>query len=123
MTKDLLSHNIIKLRKALGWSQEKLAQEAEVSYHTIFRAESGTKPKMDNLIKISSALGVSVDELLGDLKQKTQPDDRASLILEIQSRINRFDMEQLTHVSDSLDQIESLKSNISSLSKDSLKNK
>ena len=95
MTKDLLSHNIIKLRKALGWSQEKLAQEADVSYHTIFRAESGTKPKMDNLIKISNALGVSVDELLGDLKQKAQADDRASLILEIQSLLNSLDSSQL----------------------------
>ena len=64
MDKEFLSKNIATLRKERGWTQEKLAQEAEVSYHTVFRAEAGTKPRTDNLQKIAKALGVSETILL-----------------------------------------------------------
>lgn len=66
MTKESFAKNILRLRKAKGWSQQKLADKAEVSYHTVFRAEAGTMPKIENLQKIAGALGVSESELLGN---------------------------------------------------------
>jgi len=58
--------NLAKLRKAKGWTQEKLAQEAGISYNTLIKIErDGIKnPKIETVIKLASALKVSIDELV-----------------------------------------------------------
>ena len=48
--------NLAKIRKQKGWSQEKLAQEAGISYNTLI--------KIETVIKLANALKISVDELL-----------------------------------------------------------
>ena len=55
------------LRKKAGWSQQKLAEEAGVSYNTITKIEQGaaTMPTIQTMIKIADAFGVSLDELVG----------------------------------------------------------
>jgi transcriptional regulator with XRE-family HTH domain len=55
------------LRNQKGWSQEKLAQEAGISYHTLIKLEqSGIKnPRIETVIKLADALSVSLDELVG----------------------------------------------------------
>lgn len=80
MDKEFLSQNITHLRKERGWSQEKLAQEAEVSYHTVFRAEAGTKPRMENLQKIARALGVTETELISGKNLKAPTSFKAELL-------------------------------------------
>ena len=52
--------NLKKLRKQKGWSQEKLAREAGISYQTLIKIEQGRikNPKLETLIKLSKALGV-----------------------------------------------------------------
>lgn len=59
--------NLAKIRKQKSWSQEKLAQEAGISYNTLIKIErSGIKnPKIETVIRLAKALKVSVDELLG----------------------------------------------------------
>jgi len=59
--------NLITLRKQKGWSQEKLAQEAGISYNTLIKLErNGIKnPKIETVIKLADALGVSLDKLVG----------------------------------------------------------
>jgi transcriptional regulator with XRE-family HTH domain len=59
--------NLIMLRKQKGWSQEKLAQEAGISYNTLIKVErNGIKnPKIETVIKLADALNVSLDELVG----------------------------------------------------------
>jgi transcriptional regulator with XRE-family HTH domain len=59
--------NIVTLRKQKGWSQEKLAQEAGISYNTLIKLErNGIKnPKIETVIKLADALNVSLDELVG----------------------------------------------------------
>jgi len=59
--------NLVTLRKQKGWSQEKLAQEASISYNTIIKLErNGIKnPKIETVIKLADALEVSLDELVG----------------------------------------------------------
>lgn len=59
--------NLAKIRKEKGWSQEKLAQEAGVSYNTLIKIErQGIKnPKIETVIKLANALGISIDELAG----------------------------------------------------------
>ena len=58
--------NLKKLRKQKGWSQEKLAREAGISYQTLIKIEQGRikNPKLETLIKLAKALNVSLDELI-----------------------------------------------------------
>lgn len=58
--------NLKKLRQQKGWSQEKLAKEAGISYQTLIKIERGyiKNPKLGTLIKLASALKVSVDDLI-----------------------------------------------------------
>lgn len=59
--------NLAKLRKQKGWSQEKLAQEAGISYNTLIKIErNGIKnPKIETVIKLAKALKVPVDAIVG----------------------------------------------------------
>lgn len=58
--------NLVKIRKQKGWSQEKLAVESEISYNTIIKIERGgiKNPKIETVIKLAKALGVSIDKLI-----------------------------------------------------------
>jgi transcriptional regulator with XRE-family HTH domain len=52
-------------RKEAGWSQEKLAEKADLSTVFISRVERGVEsPSMDSLVKIARALGVRVRDLV-----------------------------------------------------------
>ena len=58
--------NLAKMRKEKGWSQEKLAQEASISYNTLIKIERGgiKNPKIETVIKLSKALRVKIDYLI-----------------------------------------------------------
>jgi transcriptional regulator with XRE-family HTH domain len=59
--------NLRALRIKKGWTQEKLAQEAGISYHTLIKIERGNikDPRLDTIKKIAKVLGVSIDKLVG----------------------------------------------------------
>ena len=59
--------NLKKLRNKKDWSQERLAREAGISYITLVKIERGNiqNPKLETLIKLAKALGVSLDKLVG----------------------------------------------------------
>ena len=59
-----------KLRNKKEWSQERLAREAGISYQTLIKIEQGRiqNPKLETLIKLAKALGVSLDKLVGSQK-------------------------------------------------------
>lgn len=64
LSKDL-AENIIYLRKKQGLSQIQLAKRANIPRSTLTYLESGTSnPSLQNLIKISLALQVSIEELI-----------------------------------------------------------
>ena len=62
--------NLKKIRNKKGWSQERLAREAGISYHTLIKIEQDRikNPKLETLIKLAKALGVSIDKLIGSQK-------------------------------------------------------
>ncbi|MCG2713624.1 MAG: helix-turn-helix domain-containing protein [Candidatus Omnitrophica bacterium] len=64
--------NLIKLRKKNRLTQEGLARKANISYHTLIKIESGgiENPKIETLIKLSDALEVTIDELIGRSKER-----------------------------------------------------
>lgn len=59
--------NLPEIRKEKGLTQEGLARKADISYHTLVKIESGgiENPKIETVIKLADALGVSVDRLIG----------------------------------------------------------
>lgn len=65
-----LAKNIIYLRKLRGLSQDQLAKLSSVPRTTISYIESGSgNPTLSNLVKISSTLQVSLEELMSDSHQ------------------------------------------------------
>jgi len=62
--------NLKKLRNKKDWTQERLARESGISFHTLIKIESGRikNPRLETLIKLAKALGVSIDKLVGSQK-------------------------------------------------------
>lgn len=68
-----LGKNVEQLRKKRGLSQAQLAQLAGVPRSTVTYIESGQgNPSLSNLIKISGAVQVSIEELLSRPRSPTQ---------------------------------------------------
>ena len=61
----VIGQRITDRRKRLGWTQEELAEKGDLTPQFVSYAESGKRAmRPENLLKISSALGVSTDFLL-----------------------------------------------------------
>jgi len=58
---------IKQLRKKAGWSQQKLAEKAGLSYNVITKIEQGVakNPNIKTMIKLAEAFQISLDELVG----------------------------------------------------------
>ncbi|MDP2924048.1 MAG: helix-turn-helix transcriptional regulator [Candidatus Omnitrophota bacterium] len=63
----MIAKRLKELRKKSGWSQQRLAEKAGLSYNTITKIEQGaaTKPTIQTMIKIADAFGITLDELVG----------------------------------------------------------
>jgi transcriptional regulator with XRE-family HTH domain len=59
-------NHIVREREKKGWTQQELAERADVSLHTVFRAEKGNNIQVESFRKIASALGLSLSDLWGD---------------------------------------------------------
>jgi len=64
---NMLSKKLKELRKKAGWSQQKLAEKAGLSYNAITKIEQGAakQPTIQTIMKIADAFGVSLDEVVG----------------------------------------------------------
>ncbi|MBM3243407.1 MAG: helix-turn-helix transcriptional regulator [Candidatus Omnitrophica bacterium] len=69
----MLAQNIRRHRLKKGLSQEKLARLADISNATLVKIESGVakEPTITTIAKIASTLNVSIDELVGKIKNKS----------------------------------------------------
>lgn len=63
----MLSKRIKELRKKAGWSQQKLAEKAGLSYNAVTKIEQGAakQPTIQTMVKIADAFGISLDKLVG----------------------------------------------------------
>ncbi|MFA7151668.1 MAG: helix-turn-helix transcriptional regulator [Candidatus Paceibacterota bacterium] len=66
-TKNTSLKNVKILRIKKGWTQERLAQEAGISYHTLIKIERGDikDPRLETIKKLSRSLEISIDKLVG----------------------------------------------------------
>src|SRR3712207_686173 len=63
----IISEKIMSLRKKMGWSQEDLANELNVSRQSVSKWETGASiPDMSKIIQMSDIFGVTTDYLLKD---------------------------------------------------------
>lgn len=62
----MLTKKIKEMRKKAGWSQQKLAGYANLSYNMITKIEQGQAryPSIQTCIKLADAFGMSLDELV-----------------------------------------------------------
>lgn len=62
----MIAKRLKELRKKSGWSQQKLAEKAGLSYNTITKIEQGaaTKPTIQTMIRIADAFQISLDDLV-----------------------------------------------------------
>lgn len=64
-----IGERIRKRRQSLRWSQEKLAEMADVSLNTVSRIEGGQSDMSIAVFqRIALALGMSASELVGDME-------------------------------------------------------
>ena len=68
----MIGKKIKEFRKLKGWSQQKLAEKSSLSFNTITRIEQGVgiSPTLKTLLKLSEALEIGLDELVGITKSK-----------------------------------------------------
>lgn len=78
-----LGQNIAALRKCKGMTQEKLAEQCNVSRQAVAKWETGeSEPTIEKLVALSRVFNISIDTLIG--AEKENP-------LKVKDGINRFD--------------------------------
>lgn len=71
MKNKIMAQRVKDLRSRKGFSQEHLAEIAQINLRTVQRIEAGeTEPRGDTLKRIANALGVNPDELLDWAEQE-----------------------------------------------------
>lgn len=66
------NNQISLLRKSKGWTQEKLAEESNLSIRTIQRLESGEDSSLETLRLVSNALEVQINDLFVESEKKSK---------------------------------------------------
>lgn len=92
----------IKLFRSIrGWSQEKLALQAEINPAFLGHLERGLKvPTVTTLMKITDALGITLSEFFSDFQSETSdPDAEKQEILDcIVLNLRNLSASELTHI-------------------------
>lgn len=90
-------------RNELGWTQERLSDEARVSRQIVIRYESGdaVNPARDELRRVYTALGLDIRQMLIDLGYATRdelemPPEPEPLPAEFETVIGLWRLERLT---------------------------
>lgn len=93
-----IGRRITERRKQLGLTQEALAEKGDMTTQFVSYAESGKRAmRPENLLKVSSALGVSADYLLtGELTDKD--------LLILSDKMRRLTPSQLRHIENIIDE-------------------
>ncbi len=105
-----IGQRIRKIRKARGWSQEKLAEKVGISTTHMSHIETAnTKMSLSTFTELASVLEVRTDELLYD----NRPEDRTTSITYIIELLNDCSTQQVRIIEDIIKALkESLNKNI-----------
>ncbi|MBG9549289.1 MULTISPECIES: helix-turn-helix domain-containing protein [Cytobacillus] len=89
-----ISKKIVELRERKGLSQRELARRVDLNPSVMNRIETGDRPlRADELKRISDALGVQVDEILGSSTKNSTKDEKdiAKRMEEIREDLTKAD--------------------------------
>ena len=98
----VIGQRITDRRKKFGWTQEELAERGDLTPQFVSYAESGKRAmRPGNLLKISSALGVSADYLLtGEIIDKD--------LLLLSNKLQKLSASQLRIIENIVDECNAL---------------
>ena len=67
MSSEIFAKRLKQFRKKAGWSQQKLAEKAGLSYNVITKIEQGAakNPNILTMIRLADAFQIALDELVG----------------------------------------------------------
>lgn len=102
---------IKRFRTVRGWSQEKLALQAEINTAFLGHLERGLKvPTVTTLKKITDALGITLSEFFDDnLTSQTSGDSEKQEIIDtIVLTVRDLSVTELTHIANALHEISEL---------------
>ena len=76
----MLSKRLRGLRKKHNWTQQKLAEKANLSFNAVTKIEQGAAehPTLKTLLKLANAFGIGLDELVGIKNRATSIDKSKS---------------------------------------------
>ena len=62
----MISKRLKELRKQQNWTQQELAQKANLSFNAVTKIEQGAAkhPTLKTLLKLTEAFGIGLDELV-----------------------------------------------------------
>lgn len=106
-----VGNKIKRFRTVRGWSQEKLALQAEINTAFLGHLERGLKvPTVTTLQKITDALGITLSEFFDDnLTTKTSYNTKKQEIIdEIVLTIRDLSVSELTHIASAVHEIAKL---------------
>jgi transcriptional regulator with XRE-family HTH domain len=94
---NIFTEHLRARRKAMGLTQEQLAERSDFSTNYIARLELGTSiPSLSTLTKLSKALRIGVPDLLANEPQPVSSDDVcATLLLPLNERETEHVLSQL----------------------------
>lgn len=71
LVREMLSHNMVRAREALAWTQEDLAAQSGVSRPVVAHIERQARnPDLKTLVRLATALGLSVASLLAEPRSR-----------------------------------------------------
>lgn len=94
-----------RMRETAGLSVRELARQIEESHTNVsYWERSGQLPRSDKLAAIAKALGVTVEELLGEPKPRrvATPGGKARQVFEAVSRLPRRQQQKIVEVVEAL---------------------
>lgn len=96
-----IGKNIKTMRSACGFTQEVLAEKAEVSVEHITQVERGNKMmSVHSLLRVADALNVSVDTLVYDKDTNDAKKDIAQMLVSVDSEDSRKLLDLVRYVND-----------------------
>lgn len=100
-----ISETVKKLRKEKGWTQARLAMEANISQQAVSFIERGrNEPSAEMIRTLADTFGVSISELMGEDQQAVPAIVREEQhILAVFRRLNRAGRDQLLQYLDYLE--------------------
>lgn len=91
ITNAVLLNRVAEIRKEHGLTQQELADKLYVDKRTISRIENGTYLTLENLIRISTVFGVSLDYIMLRCEnRKSPPENIDKADVEILAELKNF---------------------------------